>query len=66
MSNFSIIGTVKWLNNLNWYGKEKWYGEKQSVLEIDTINEGYVKQVDNLIFYTILRAGHSVSLILSL
>lgn len=58
---FNNTGTVKWLNNLNWYGKERWHKEKQKVLEIDSINEGYVKQVDNLIFYTILRAGHSVS-----
>lgn len=54
-------GTVNWLDNLNWEGRERWHNVTQEAFEINMINEGYVKKVDNLVFYTILRAGHSVS-----
>lgn len=50
-----------WLDNLNWKGSSEWHEKAKQPLEINMVNEGYVKEVGNLVFYTVLRAGHSVS-----
>lgn len=49
-----------WLDNLKWEHSSEWHKTEKQPLEIDMVTEGYVKQVGNLVFYTVLRAGHSV------
>ncbi|XP_044263169.1 retinoid-inducible serine carboxypeptidase-like isoform X2 [Tribolium madens] len=56
----NTAGTVTWLDNLMWTGKEKWSTQNETVFEMYDIIEGYSKKVDNLVFYVIFRAGHSV------
>lgn len=56
----NTAGTVNWLDKLNWHGQERWQNASLEALEINMINEGYVKRVDSLVFYTVLRAGHSI------
>lgn len=55
-------GTANWLDRLNWSGQAEWENSTQEALEINMVNEGYIKKVGNLVFYTVLRAGHSVRL----
>lgn len=55
-----FLGTLSWLDKLNWIGAPLWHNTSQEALEINMINEGYVRRAGNLIFYIILRAGHSV------
>ncbi|KAF5301225.1 hypothetical protein FQA39_LY10811 [Lamprigera yunnana] len=56
----NTAGTVMWLDNLKWNRSLEWQETTKRPLEIDMVNEAYVKQVGNLVFYTVLRAGHSV------
>ncbi|KAF2881564.1 hypothetical protein ILUMI_24599 [Ignelater luminosus] len=56
----NTAGTVMWLDNLKWKGSSEWHEKAKQPLEINMVNEGYVKEVGNLVFYTVLRAGHSV------
>lgn len=49
-----------WLDNLNWKQSSEWIDTIKQPLDINMVIEGYVKQVGNLVFYTVLRAGHSV------
>ncbi|KAK9688263.1 Serine carboxypeptidase [Popillia japonica] len=53
-------GTLSWLDKLDWIGAPLWQNASQEALEINMINEGYVRRAGNLIFYIVLRAGHSV------
>ena len=53
-------GTADWLENLNWIGAPLWRNVSQEAMQINMFTEGYVKKVKNLVFYTVLRAGHSV------
>ncbi|KAF5298772.1 hypothetical protein FQR65_LT09641 [Abscondita terminalis] len=56
----NTAGTVMWLDNLKWSRSLEWQETNKQPLEIDMVNEAYVKEVGNLVFYTVLRAGHSV------
>ncbi|GJQ78402.1 hypothetical protein Trydic_g22227 [Trypoxylus dichotomus] len=56
----NTCGTRSWLDKLNWIGAPLWDDTPQEALEINMINEGYVTRAGNLIFYVVLRAGHSV------
>ncbi|KAJ3648768.1 hypothetical protein Zmor_020545, partial [Zophobas morio] len=56
----NTAGTIAWLDNLNWEGRERWLNTSQTPLVVDEVTEGYFKRVDNLVFYAVLRAGHSV------
>lgn len=56
----NTAGTVMWLDNLKWNRTLEWQETNKQPLEIDMVNEAYIKQVGNLVFYTVLRAGHSV------
>nr|XP_008195883.2 PREDICTED: retinoid-inducible serine carboxypeptidase-like [Tribolium castaneum] len=56
----NTAGTVTWLDDLNWTGKEKWSTQNETVFKINDVIEGYSKRVDNLVFYVVFRAGHSV------
>jgi hypothetical protein len=49
------------LDSLKWQGRERWFNASQSALILDEVTEGYSKRVDNLVFYAVLRAGHSVN-----
>ncbi|KAJ3637614.1 hypothetical protein MTP99_001058 [Tenebrio molitor] len=56
----NTAGTISWLDSLKWQGRERWFNASQSALILDEVTEGYSKRVDNLVFYAVLRAGHSV------
>ncbi|XP_031338715.1 retinoid-inducible serine carboxypeptidase-like isoform X1 [Photinus pyralis] len=56
----NTAGTAMWLDDLKWNRSSEWQETNKQPLEIDMVNEAYVKQVGNLVFYTVLRAGHSV------
>lgn len=53
-------GTVIWVDNLNWSGSAAWATAARSALAVGGYNEGYTKQVGNLVLYWVNRAGHMV------
>ncbi|XP_018329851.1 retinoid-inducible serine carboxypeptidase isoform X2 [Agrilus planipennis] len=56
----NVAGTAEWLKNLSWIGREEWNNATNQLLQVNFTNEGYFKRVRNLVFYSVLRAGHSV------
>ncbi|XP_071053554.1 retinoid-inducible serine carboxypeptidase-like isoform X2 [Onthophagus taurus] len=56
----NVAGTVDWIKKLKWEGIQEWKDQKQTTFAIDNINEAFVRKIDRLSFYAVLRAGHSI------
>lgn len=56
-----VLGTMMWIDELKWKGSEAWHAANKRAVELNGAHEAYVRSAGNLVLYTVLRAGHSVS-----
>merc|ERR1711991_815754 len=52
--------TEQWINSMNWPGLSTWQNEKEDIISIDGIPQGFVRSYENFSFWRIMRAGHMV------
>ncbi|XP_072395503.1 retinoid-inducible serine carboxypeptidase-like [Diabrotica undecimpunctata] len=55
-----ILGTMKWVKDINFKGKQKWENAPRTGFSVGGFYEGYVKKAGNFGFYWVDRAGHMV------
>lgn len=51
-----------WIDELNWNQSKAWSSADRRAVAVNGTHEAYAKSVGNLVLYTVLRAGHSVSI----
>lgn len=57
----SALGTRKWVDNLQWTNSSKWALTMYERFSVEGWVEGYERKVENLHYYSVMRAGHMVS-----
>ena len=57
-----LVGTNRWIENMNYNTKEQWTGERREVRHVDSYSAvaGFVQRYDRFSLHTILRSGHMV------
>eukprot|EP01113_Clastostelium_recurvatum_P023052 TRINITY_DN2758_c0_g1_i1.p1 TRINITY_DN2758_c0_g1~~TRINITY_DN2758_c0_g1_i1.p1 ORF type:complete len:335 (-),score=84.67 TRINITY_DN2758_c0_g1_i1:17-1021(-) len=57
-----IIGTEAWLDQMQWQGSSGWRAATRSVWTHSSQTAGYMKQYANLMFVTVVQAGHMAAM----